>query len=389
MIQSWNEFELRKFVTPELIFGSGSRFLAGRYARNLGARKVLVITDPGIINNGWAHDVTDSLNKARVRYSVYDNIKPNPEAEDVLNGAAIYHNEHCDIIVAVGGGSAIDCAKSIGIVSSNNRDIREFKGIDMVNTPIPPLICIPTTSGSSADVSQFSVIRDPLQKTTILIGSKTIVPDVSLVDPDTLMSMPPYLTACSAFDALTHAIEAYVSNAHSPLTDLHAIEAVRLITANLVPALEEPENYGFRNQLMLGSLDAGIAFSNAILGAVHSLSHSLSGLLSLAHGEYNSALLDHVIAYNYCEAEERYKKIGEACGLDFRGMTSTQVKSTFLLCINELKKAVGLKRTLKEMGIAYSDIPFLAENAVSDPFLLTNPRCLNKRDIEVLYEESY
>jgi alcohol dehydrogenase len=383
------ELGLRKFVTPEIIFGSGARLLAGRYARNLGARKVLVVTDPGVVDAGWTVDVTTSLNKAQISYTVYDKLSTNPEIEDVLNGAELYHSEHCDIIVAVGGGSTIDCAKGIGIVSSNKGNILDFEGIDNVSIPIPPLICVPTTSGSSADVSQFSVIRNPSEKTTIVIGSKAIVPDVSLVDPDTLMTMSQYLTACSAFDALTHAIEAYVSNAHSPLTDLHALEAIRLIAANLIPALKEPTNYGFRTQLMNGSLGAGIAFSNAVLGAVHSLSHSLAGLFSLAHGEYNSVLLSHVIAFNYYETEERYKRIGEAFGLDFRGMKSSQVLNSIISFISDLKKAAGLERTLKEMGVKYSDIPFLANNAFNDPFLVTNPRRVNKRDIEVLYEEAF
>lgn len=380
--------QLRKFVTPELVFGSEARLLSGRYAKNLGARKVLIVTDPGVENAGWANQVAASMEAVGLPFVIFDRVSPNPRTDEVMEGAEVFLNEHCNVIVAVGGGSPIDCAKGIGIVSSNQRNILQFEGIDRVEMPMPPLICIPTTGGTSADVSQMAIIRDVPQKIKFVIGSKAVVPDVALVDPDTLVTMDPYLTACTGLDALTHAIEAFVSNASSPLTDIHALEGIRLISSHLAQAITEPDNLLLRGKIMLGSLEAGLAFSNAILGAVHSMAHSLGGLLDLPHGECNAVLLNHVIAFNYPEAPERFRRIGEAMGLDLRGMSAGAVKNAIASQVMAIQKMVGIDHSLQHLGVAFGDIPDLARNALKDPCLATNPRRANLRDLEVIYEES-
>ncbi|MDR3567300.1 MAG: iron-containing alcohol dehydrogenase, partial [Syntrophobacteraceae bacterium] len=198
----------------------------------------------------------------------------------------------------------------------------------------------------------------------------------------------PYLTACTGLDALTHAIEAFVSNAHSPVTDLHALEAIRLLASNLVPSIAEPDNVAMRSNVMLGSLEAGLAFSNAILGAVHAMAHSLGGLLDLAHGECNAILLDHVIAFNFRAAAERYVRIGEAMGLDLRGMNLREKKSSILTDLARLKRAAGIERTLARLGVHRTDVPNLTQKAIKDPCMVTNPRWASSRDIEVVYEEA-
>jgi alcohol dehydrogenase class IV len=177
---------------------------------------------------------------------------------------------------------------------------------------MPPVICVPTTGGTSADVSQFVIVTDLELRTKLAIISKSVVPDVSLVDPETLTSMDPFLGACTGMDALVHAVEAFVSNAHSPLTDLHALHAVELIYKNLAASLRDPANLELRAPVMLGSLEAGLAFSNASLGAVHAMAHSLGGYLDLPHGECNAMLLQHVAAFNYQSASERYEEVGRA-----------------------------------------------------------------------------
>lgn len=383
-----NELELRKFVAPEFIFGTGAQHLAGRYAKNFGARKVLVVTDPGIIAAGWAERVTASIEDAGIPYTVFAEVTPNPRADEVMAGAEIYQSDQCNVIVAVGGGSPMDCAKGIGIVSSNKRHIVEFQGVDQVPVPCPPLICIPTTAGSSADVSQFAIITDMQQMVKIAIVSKTLVSDIALIDPQTNVTMSSFLTASTGFDALTHAIEAFVSNAHSPVTDLHALEAIRLINANLLSTIKEPDNLDLRGKMMLGSLHAGLAFSNAILGAVHAMAHSLGGLLNLAHGECCAVLLRHVIAYNCDAAAERYQLIGETMGLDLRGMLFEEKKSAIIEAMHYLQIALGFDRTLGQLGVHRSDIPELARKAMKDPCMVTNPRRPKQRDIEVLYEEA-
>jgi alcohol dehydrogenase class IV len=382
------ELELRKFIAPEFVFGLGARHMAGRYAKNFGVRKVLVVTDPGVIAAGWAGDIMSSLEAAGINYTVFAEVSPNPRAEEVMDGAQTYQREGCNAIVAIGGGSPIDCAKGIGIVSSNNRHIIGFEGVDKVDIPGPPLICIPTTAGSSADVSQFAIITDSMRQLKMAIVSKMLVPDVALIDPQTLVTMPSYLTACTGMDAVTHAIEAFVSNANSPVTDMHALEAIRLISVNLLPAIKEPENLEHRGKMMLGSMLAGLAFSNAILGAVHAMAHSLGGLLDLPHGECNAILLKHVIAYNFDSAPERYFIIGEAMGLNLHGLPLEKKKAAILDEISHLQKTVGIARTLGQLGVQRSNIPELARNAIKDACMATNPRKAMQKEIEVVYEEA-
>ncbi len=379
---------LRKFVAPEFIFGEGSLDLVGRYAKNFGAEKVLVVTDPGVVVAGWSGRVVDNLQTSGVECLVYSQVSANPRAEEVMAGAELFLSQGCDLLVAVGGGSPIDCAKGIGIVSSNGGHILDYEGIDMVPAPGPPLICIPTTAGTSADVSQFSIITDLRERVKIAIISKAVVPDVSLIDPATTLTMDPFLTACTGIDALVHAIEAYVSTAHSPIFDLHALEAIRLIRANLLKAIAQPDDLELRGRLMLASLEAGLAFSNASLGAVHAMAHSLGGYLDLPHGECNAILLDHVISFNFPEAAERYLRIGEALSLDLRGLSAKQRKQAILKAISHLKMQAGITKTLGERGTSSSDIPFLAKHAIQDPCMVTNPLQPNQRDIEVIYEEA-
>ncbi len=380
-----NELALRKFVAPEFVFGVGARHLAGRYARNFGARKVLVVSDAGVIQAGWTAQVTDSLDAEDLPYVIFSQVTPNPRAEEVMAGVQVYQSEGCNLIVAVGGGSPMDCAKGIGIASANKRHVFEFEGVDRVPVPGPPLICIPTTAGSSADVSQFAIITDLARKVKIAIVSKTVVPDVALIDPVTTTTMDAELTACTGMDALVHGIESFVSNAHSPVTNLHALEAIRLVTENLLPVITNPEDIGLRGQMMLGSMHAGLAFSNASLGAVHAMAHSLGGFLDFPHGETNAILLEHVVAFNFDAAIERYQRIGQAMGLELK---PGREKETILGAIRRLRQAIGVDQTLGQIGLLRSDIPELARKAMQDACMVTNPRRPTQREIEVIYDNA-
>ncbi|MFA5236670.1 MAG: alcohol dehydrogenase-like regulatory protein ErcA [Methanoregula sp.] len=381
-------FELRKFVAPELLFGTGARHLAGRYAKNFGAKNVLLVTDAGLIKTGMVEEIGADLTDAGVSFEIFSEVMPNPRAENVMQGAEVFRQAGCSALVAVGGGSVIDCAKGIGIVSSNKRPITEFEGVDKVIVPPPPLICIPTTAGSSADVSQFAIINDAQRKVKIAIISKTLVPDVALIDPETLLTLPRNLTAYTGLDVLTHAIEAYVSNASSPLTDLHALEAIRLVKRNLENAVEHPRDLFLRGETMLASLYAGLAFSNASLGAVHAMAHSLGGFLDLPHGECNALLLETVIAYNYSSAPDRYDAIGEAMCCPV--YTVPQEERSRMICaeIHRLRTALGVGQTLGVLGVKKEAIPLLSERAMHDVCMATNPRDPKKSEIEALYESA-
>jgi alcohol dehydrogenase class IV len=357
---------LRKFVSPEIIFGAGCRHNVGNYAKTFGARKVLVVSDPGVIAAGWVADVEASLQAIGIDYCLYSAVSPNPRVEEVMLGAEVYRENHCDVIVAIGGGSPMDCGKAIGIVVAHGRCILEFEGVDTIRVPSPPLILIPTTAGTSADVSQFVIISNQQERMKFSIVSKAVVPDVSLIDPETTASMDPFLSACTGIDALVHAIEA----------------------CSLVQMIANPGDIALREKIMLGSMQAGLAFSNAILGAVHAMSHSLGGFLDLPHGLCNAVLVEHVVAFNYNSAPERFKVIAETFGIDCRGLSHRQVCARLVEHLIALKHAIGFHETLGLHGVRVADIPFLSRHAMHDPCILTNPRESSQRDVEVVYGEA-
>ena len=380
--------QLRKFVAPEIVLGIGAIALAGRYARNLGASKILLVSDPGVVSAGWTDKVLASLAAAKVAATVFTDISPNPRAEEIMVGVEHYGKEHCDVIVAVGGGSPMDCAKGIGIVSTNGRHILEYEGVDRVDLPGPPLICIPTTAGTASDVSQFAIITNRYERTKIAVISKTVVPDVALIDPRTTTTMNTALTAATGMDALVHAIEALVSSAGSPLTDLHALEAIRLICSNLTAVLRKPEDMDRRAMMVLGSLEAGLAFSNASLGAAHAMAHSLGGWGDLRHGECKGILIDHVVRYNWSAAEQRYRRMAAAMGLALAAQSSQEARETVAEALAGLKHEIGFHQSLRDHGVAPADLPVLARNALRDPCMATNPLLPTQADIEALYEKA-
>ena len=383
-----SRFELRKFVAPEFIIGEEARLLAGRYARNLGARHPLVVTGPNVEKAGWTADVIGSLEDEGIRSTLFSAVSPNPRDHEVMKGAELFRESGCDCIVAVGGGSPIDCAKGIGVVFSNRKDILEFEGVDNVQMPPPPLICIPTTAGTGADVSQFAIINDTTRKVKIAIISKKIVPDIALIDPEPLLTLTPELTAHTGMDALTHSIEAYVSNASSPVTDIHALESVRILKTYLPLAVEHPKKTAWRYQTMLGSLLAGLAFSNASLGAVHAMAHSLGGLSDLPHGECNALLLEYVMDFNYPSCPGRYETIGISLGVETEGVERSEKKRRILAAIASMRESLGITMTLGDLGVTEADLPKLAGTAIRDPCLATNPRRATVHDIEQIYEKA-
>lgn len=383
-----NITKLRKFVAPEFIFGEGAILQAGSYAERFQVQKALLVTDEGVENEGWCNIVIQNLNEYGIRYHLFDKITPNPKDHEVIEGADIYRQNSCNAIIAVGGGSVIDCAKGIGIVVSNNKHITHFEGVDQVPVPIPPLICIPTTGGTSADVSQFAIINNTVEKVKMAIISKAMVPDIALIDPATLTTMDSYLTACTGVDALVHAIEAYVSNAHSPITDLHALNAIQLIHQYLQASITDPQNLHFRTQIMQASLEAGLAFSNASLGAVHAMAHSLGGYLDMPHGECNAMLLPHVINYNFDSVPERFKNIAKAFGIETQGVSNKTLKQTLLDFSLSFTKEAGITETLGTKGVSVSDLPILAQKANNDACIITNPKAINKGDIQTIYSEA-
>ena len=379
---------LRKFVAPEYVYGIGSRKLIAQFAKNFALSKVMLVTDDGVKNASWSDEIVKILNDTNIQTFVYDDVSPNPRDFQVMKGAKVFQENQCDSIVAIGGGSVMDCAKGIGIVVSNQKDILEFEGVDKVDVPAPPLICIPTTAGTSADVSQFCIITDTKRHVKIAIISKMTIPDVALIDPETTLTMPEHLTVETGLDALTHAIEAFVSTAHSPMTDLNSLEAIKIIIDTLPKVYENPEDIQLREHMMLGSLYAGLAFSNASLGAVHAMAHSLGGLKDLPHGLCNTILLDKVIDYNFDSATSRYRKIADIFNINASQAGDSFVKKDIMKFLKDVKQNLNVDKSLSQLGLVKNDIAPLSLNASKDACLITNPKKTTNIDLERIYEQS-
>ncbi|MCK5311676.1 MAG: iron-containing alcohol dehydrogenase [Desulfobacteraceae bacterium] len=380
---------LRKFLVPEIVYGEGALNLAGRHASNFGATKVLIVTDSGVQEAGWSAKVESCLRESNIAYVTFSDVSSNPKDYEIMAGAEIFVNSGCDVIIAVGGGSPMDCAKGIGVVIGNSDNILAFEGVDEVLRPVPPLIFIPTTAGTSADVSQFAIVTDTTRNVKIAIISKMVIPDIALVDPGTTITMPPDLTAATGMDALCHAFEAFVSNASSSLTDMAALSSVRLIVDNLIGAYENPEDRKCRDNMMMASLMAGLAFSNASLGLVHAMAHSLGGALDLPHGECNAILLEKVVNFNFLSSTQKYCQLADAMNVDINELDSSITASLITDRIASLRRQLGITQRLSDMGVSSSDIPRLADYAFKDPCLATNPRSATVNDIQKIYEEIY
>ncbi|MFZ1985580.1 MAG: iron-containing alcohol dehydrogenase [Desulfatitalea sp.] len=380
-----NELEqLLKFEIPEIIFGRGSLKQLGQCSRRMGGDKVLLVTDPGIIAKGWIDEALEYLKQEGLKTVVYDNVVTNPRAFQVEQGALEYSRNECDVIVAVGGGSPMDAAKGIAILVSNQGRIEDYVGCNLITQPIPPLICVPTTAGTGSDVSQFAIIADPEKKIKMTILSRAIMPDISLIDPRLLQTESSELIASTGMDALTHAIEAYVSSLSWSLTDPHASHAIKLVFRHLQEAVQR-RSLDPLEGMAIASLEAGAAFSNAILGAVHALAHPLGGRYDMHHGLANAILLPVVLKKNLEHAPEKYASIANAMGIDTRGKTSAEAAGQVPEQIEALIKALHIPTKLSQVGVKKEDIPSLSVDAAADLCMMTNPQRYNAAEIEDLY----
>lgn len=378
--------EHRKYVIPEIITGDDSRMYAGRYTKNFHSGSVLIATDPNNFRQKWIRDILQSLDETDTEYVIFSDIDENPRDYNVMAGADVYQSEECTGILAVGGGSVLDCAKGIGIVVANGGTIMDYVGVDMVKNPMPPLICVPTTAGSGADVSQYAVICDSANKTKNLIISKSLVPDVSLLDPIPLMSQPESVTINSGMDAFTHAMEAYVSNGSSHFSDMLALESMA-ITVGLFPfSVDKTDDRDFRFQSLLASMYAGIAFSNTGLGLIHAMSHAVGAMFDLSHGLASYIAMQSVIPYNYSASRRKYRKIAEILGVSPNVSDDETTIAAILEKITGMRGCSNGQLSLSEYGASVNDIPYLVAHTLSDPCVATNPRIPDADDLTRLFE---
>ncbi|MEU6701451.1 iron-containing alcohol dehydrogenase [Pseudonocardia sp. NPDC046786] len=380
---------LSKFHAPEIVFGPDSLPESAHAAVRLGARRPFVVTDPGVTEAGWPAELLRHLRSAGLRPQLWNEITPNPKDHEIQAGFERYQSSGCDVVVGIGGGSVIDAAKGIALLAANGGAIGDYEGIDRISNPIPPLVMVPSTSGTGADVSQFCIITDTARLTKITIMGRALVPDVSVIDPRLLVTMPDWLNAATGLDALTHGIEAFVSLAHGPLTDTHALHAVALVHANLPTTMIRRQDDGPRTAMAQAALEAGLAFTNAILGATHAMSHQVGGMLDLPHGLINGVLLPHVIRFNGAQEPARFVPIAQAMGLPARpGMPGDEAVDMVATEVRKLADEVGVPTGLAAIGVREADVPRLARLTLGDACLTTNPRTASVAQIEDLFREA-
>jgi len=380
--------EIFKFMVPEIIFGRGTLSLIGDSARRLGATRVLLVSDEGVADAGWVDQSVKHLKEVGLKYQVWTEPTENPKDFEIDHGKELYLETGCDAVVGVGGGSSIDAAKAVAILAANGGKIQDYEGVDKIDKPLPPLICVATTAGAAAEVTQFTIIVDSHRKVKMTIGSKSLVPDIAIIDPLLLSTKDARLTANTGIDALTHAIEAYVSVAATPITDINALRAIKMINTSLRASVASRTNLDAKTEMAMASLLAGVAMSNAILGAVHAMAHPLGGLLNLPHGEVNSILLPHVMRFNMLSCMERYVDIARAMGenvehLSIRGAAEKAVEAVEQLCWD-----IGAKRRLSEIGLQEEHILKLSRAAANDVCLITNPRDATVEEIAGIYRSA-
>lgn len=377
---------ISKFVTPEIIFGPGSLNQAGECCSRLGSTRVFLVADPGVVTYHWADKAASFLEEAGMEYQVWSDFSANPRDYEVEKGAQLYNKTCCDAVLAIGGGSAVDAAKAVAILTTNKGQIHGYEGIDMINNPLPPLIVIPSTAGSGAEVSQFAIISDSKRNIKMAIISKSLVPDIAITDPLILSTVNSRITAHTGMEALSHAIEAYLSLAATDMTDIHALHAIKLIACHLRSSVASQVDEAAKIAMGKASLHAGIAFSNAVLGLTHAMTHQVGGLLDLPIGTISAVLLPHVMRYNLMACVDKYVDIAEAMGACTNNLSSREAAEKAIEMVQELSADLGIPSGLAEMGLPEDSIPNLSKNAIKDACYITNPRDAEVEDIINIFQ---
>lgn len=368
------------------LFGPGCAKEVGIKAQNLGAKKALIVTDAGLFKFGVADIIVNYLKDAGVDSHVFPGAEPNPTDVNVHNGVNEYNENGCDFIVSLGGGSSHDCAKGIGLVTAGGGHIRDYEGIDQSKVPMTPLVAINTTAGTASEMTRFCIITNTDTHVKMAIVDWRCTPLVAIDDPKLMIAKPAALTAATGMDALTHAVEAYVSTAANPITDACAEKAITMISEWLRPAVANGENIEARDAMAYAQYLAGMAFNNASLGYVHAMAHQLGGFYNLPHGVCNAILLPHVCEFNLIACPDRYAKIAQLMGINTHGLTQTEAANTAIMAIRELSASIGIPSGLAELGVKAEDHAVMTANAQKDACMLTNPRKATDAQVIGIFE---
>ena len=380
-----------KYVLNETsYFGANSRENLASEIKNRGFKKVLLVSDKALCEAGVTAKVEESLKNANIAYTLFDNIKPNPTIQNVTDGVAACKAANADVIVAVGGGSSIDTAKGISIVMTNpdRADVRSLNGLSNTKNRGLPLIALPTTAGTAAEVTVNYVITDEERQIKMVCVDPNSIPVLAIVDSELMESMPKSLAAATGMDALTHAVEGYITLGHNEMSDMFHMKAIQMIFANLSDAVNNKDAKAIEN-MGLAQYIAGMGFSNVGLGIVHSMAHQLGAVYDTPHGIANAILLPIVMRYNGAVCADRFREILCHIGRpDARELNDQDVINTFVWMIEELSKSVGITMSIKDYGVKEEDLEMLADKAMEDPCKPGNPREVSKEEFINLYKKA-
>ncbi|MDD2319297.1 MAG: iron-containing alcohol dehydrogenase [Geobacteraceae bacterium] len=381
--------DARSFRVPGTIhFGVNAVNQAGGEAKNLGAKKALLITDKVLASTGTINPVVASLKDAGIETVIYDGVNSEPTIAHVQEGFELFQQGHCDILVACGGGSPIDVAKAVRVLATNKGSVEDYMGFNKINKPGAPFIAIPTTAGTGSEATMVTIITDTSRDVKMLIGSPYLLPSVALVDPMLTLKMPRGLTAATGLDALTHAIEAYVSVKAQPLTDILALSAIRKISTFLPQAWANPENLTARSETMLGALQAGISFSNSSVALVHGMSRPIGANFHVPHGVSNAALLGVVMEFSLMGAPDRYADVAEAMGLKVKGLSVMDAAQVGAEKVKDMIQKLQIP-SLSKLGVTREKldevVSKMADDAIASGSPANNPRKATKDEIIELY----
>lgn len=380
----------RVILNETSYFGRGAREKLVDEIKSRNFRKALIVTDKSLISAGVPQLVLEVLDKNDIEYEIYDEVKPNPTVTNVKDGLNICKNSLADFLIAIGGGSVIDTAKAIGIIMTNSEysDVVSLDGVVNTKNKALPIIALPTTAGTAAEVTINYVITDEIRVKKMVCVDPHDIPIVAIIDPDLMQSMPKSLAAATGMDALTHAMEGYITKAAWLIPDIFHINAMALIYKNLAKAVNLKDNYAIE-QVGYGQYIAGMGFSNVGLGIVHSMAHSLGAFFDTPHGVANALLLPHVLRFNGKVCPDLFVNMGNALGLDMRGLSGMDAVDKVVDAVKELSISVGIPQTLQEIGIPESALEKLAHQAIGDVCTSGNPRKVTEKDILQLYKEAY
>ena len=373
-------------MPPMTLMGQGSLSDAGKDIASMGFKKALIVTDKDLVKIKLVNKLTAVLENEKIEYVVFDGTQPNPTVANVHDGLSILQENNCDFVISFGGGSPHDCAKGIALVATNGGSIKDYEGVNVSKKPQLPLVAVNTTAGTASEMTIFAIITDEDRHVKMAIVDKHTNPIIGVNDPELMVAMPKSLTAATGMDALTHAIEAYVSTIATPVTDGCALQAIKLINQYLKPAVDNGNDMEARDKMAYAEYLAGMAFNNASLGYVHAMAHQLGGFYDLPHGVCNAILLPHVQTYNAKVVPERLADVASAMGVDITKMTKEEAANEAIIAIKKLSKSVDIPSGLKELGVKESDFNVLTENALKDACGFTNPKQATHSEIIEIFK---